>query len=555
MSTEAERIRQWRAQLAEEADSDDDEGFGMAPPSLGIGVGSRPDSRPLSVRDDDMGLNMREPGISRLQKAAPAVRSPPKRSSKGPAGGAVRVGGALPGGPAERELILQHKLQVASLQLEERELELDQARRLNEVNGGGGGGASALPENARDEKYKELAKRSKTTTMDLGRERAKAAQLAGELASVKKELEKARGGGGSGGGGGGDQQATWAKELKDVRGQLTASNSKLHEQKVAAQALRSELQRYQRALVQEVGDQASVAKLLEEGSSAKGRAQQIALLKEKLREMSRRAEQGGGGPMGGGGLGGGGGGGGGGGMGGGGGGGGRLGSPERDKYAEDRQREKLQTLEQERRLEQERLLLREQELESEVAEARRVLGAQAARIKNLEADGRGKRDKLKLLLDKSDTDDQLVTALRTELDKLRARAAAGGAGGGAGGGGGGGGAGGSGGGGGNGNGGGGGGGAADAKRAQELGAKLGEQQVQIDRQEHIIMSLRDELERRGPAPESPLPIRAPGGFGSRPGSSAGSHPQDLIAAQTENAKLRELVALLRQKLAQVDSGR
>ena len=116
MSTEEERIRQWRAQLAEEADSDDDEGFGMAPPSLGMGIGSRPDSRPLSVRDDDMGLNMREPGISRLQKAAPAVRSPPKRTSKGPAGGAVRPGGALPGGPAERELILQHKLQVASLQ-------------------------------------------------------------------------------------------------------------------------------------------------------------------------------------------------------------------------------------------------------------------------------------------------------------------------------------------------------------------------------------------------------------------------------------------------------
>ena len=39
MSTEEERIRQWRAQLAEEADSDDDEGFGMAPPSLGMGIG------------------------------------------------------------------------------------------------------------------------------------------------------------------------------------------------------------------------------------------------------------------------------------------------------------------------------------------------------------------------------------------------------------------------------------------------------------------------------------------------------------------------------------
>ena len=96
-----------------------------------------------------------------------------------------------------------------------------------------------------------------------------------------------------------------------------------------------------------------------------------------------------------------------------------------------------------------------------MAELRKRCDAQAARIKNLEVDSKGKREKLVLMLNKSGTDDQLISALRSELDKHRARAKAGGGGGG-----------------------GGGGAAAESGgRAKELAAKLGAQQVQIDRQE------------------------------------------------------------------------
>ena len=105
---EEERIRQWRAQLAEEADSDDEGGgFGLAPPPGGM-------SGAPKHHDDDLGLNLKEPAPSRLHSVA--SRAPPPRSGQGPAMGVLR--GAQPSGESERELVLQHKLQVLQLKLE-----------------------------------------------------------------------------------------------------------------------------------------------------------------------------------------------------------------------------------------------------------------------------------------------------------------------------------------------------------------------------------------------------------------------------------------------------
>ena len=143
-----------------------------------------------------------------------------------------------------------------------------------------------------------------------------------------------------------------------------------------------------------------------------------------------------------------------------------------------------------------------------------------------EQDVKGKKEKLKLLLDKSDADDQLVNALRTELDKFRkvggSKSASPGAGAGGGGGGGGGGF-----------------GVEDAgtkKRMSELGSKAAQQQTQIDRQEQIILALRDQLQQA--QQQKPAAQQKP--------------PQDLIKLQAENSKLRELVALLQEKLAEAE---
>ena len=50
--------------------------------------------------------------------------------------------------------------------------------------------------------------------------------------------------------------------------------------------LRSERDRCARALAREVGDEVPLERVLDEGSDWKGRAQQISLLRDKLREAS-----------------------------------------------------------------------------------------------------------------------------------------------------------------------------------------------------------------------------------------------------------------------------
>lgn len=50
--------------------------------------------------------------------------------------------------------------------------------------------------------------------------------------------------------------------------------------------LKSERDRYARALLREVGDEVPMERVLDEGSDWKGRAQQISLLRDKVREAS-----------------------------------------------------------------------------------------------------------------------------------------------------------------------------------------------------------------------------------------------------------------------------
>ncbi|KAK9856801.1 hypothetical protein WJX84_000939 [Apatococcus fuscideae] len=61
---------------------------------------------------------------------------------------------------------------------------------------------------------------------------------------------------------------------------------KLHQNDVQVGQLKSERDRYARALLREVGDEVPMEKVLDEGSDWRGRAQQISLLRDRVREAS-----------------------------------------------------------------------------------------------------------------------------------------------------------------------------------------------------------------------------------------------------------------------------
>uniref|UniRef100_A0A6V2MKL6 Uncharacterized protein n=2 Tax=Emiliania huxleyi TaxID=2903 RepID=A0A6V2MKL6_EMIHU len=297
--------------------------------------------------------------------------------------------------------------------------------------------------------------------MALGRERSQAAQLASELAGLRQQLKAREAAKESGGVNGGP--ASPGQERREAQKRLAETNARLAELSLSYEGARAELAKYKRALEREVGSVDGAARLLEGGSGARGRAEQISLLRDQLREAQRRAMTDNGGLAGG------------------------PSSP--GSRGEERARERLQQMEQERRHDHERLLVVEQQLRAELDESRRRADALAARIKNLEADVRSKRDKLKLLLDKSDNDNQLVSALRAELERCRQSS----------------------------------GklspqGDVPARRVADLATRAAEQQAQIGRQEKIIGSLRERA-------------------------------AEVDRLSSENEKLRELVGLLQDKLS------
>ena len=535
-------LEAWRQQFARE-DSDDEDG-GL-PPSRGNPF----DNNDLGLALEELPLPSHIPNVANVSFAesrmkqmppragvGPAVNLPPRRPTGGGGANADTTGSASD----SRELLL-HKLEVAHLKLEERDLELAAARN-NGGGGGGGSGSGTSDDNVREAKMKELAKRAKAATMALGRERAKGAELTAELAQLKRERDGYTKAGTPAEGSAAARLAAASasvsderngldpeareRELKESKKQLGEAHARLHEAKVSQQAAKAELEKYKRALVKEVGDEVPLQKLLDEASGAKGRAQQIHQLKDQVKSLNRKLERlNGGGDDGNGGD-------------------GTMGVPPTPSVldgSDERQRGALNQMEQDRRREHERILLREQELDAELVETRKKLTAMDARIKNLEADVKGKKERLKLMIEKSDSDDKLIEALRAELTKATTSAspAAGGAGRGRGG----------------------GGGRAAASGggvdAEKLASRISQQQSQIDRQEQIIHALKDQLQQQQQQENA----------GGKNGGSGAAVPRalgrgapsprqpphaDLVQMQSENAKLRELVQLLQEKLADAE---
>ena len=76
-------------------------------------------------------------------------------------------------------------------------------------------------------------------------------------------------------------------DVKALKDKLREANSRLNHQTVQAEKAKQELASVKRALAKEVGDGVDVKKVIAEGGGWRGRAQQISMLKDKLRESKR----------------------------------------------------------------------------------------------------------------------------------------------------------------------------------------------------------------------------------------------------------------------------
>eukprot|EP00755_Sulcionema_specki_P025775 Sspe_Gene.84081::Locus_55187_Transcript_1_1_Confidence_1.000_Length_1854::g.84081::m.84081 len=152
-----------------------------------------------------------------------------------------------------------------------------------------------------EQKFLDALRKAKTANVKLESEKAKSEKLVRQLADLQKRLQEAerlnevalpqsaRGGGSSQGdddAGTSPQASKREKELKVNLERVSKTNADLKRQQVA---MKQEVQRYKDLLKKELGDTVDIEKLLkEEGEGWRGRAQQISLLKAKVKELQRQ---------------------------------------------------------------------------------------------------------------------------------------------------------------------------------------------------------------------------------------------------------------------------
>jgi hypothetical protein len=307
-TADEERIRAWKLQLQREMAEDDDDEHDDGQAEL-IARYPMPapvhfDDDPLSDEesggaslpsgahavDDDFGLDLEEPAYRDKAPAHPAAFELPKGVPK------TRDGYADPAAVAT-----QAHLDTMQAALHERDIEIQRLRRAASTEPEGVG----RPDDLRDQRLRELAKKNRQLVQIVGKERAQNAVLASEVASLKagqssQQPPQPTAGvttrpASSASAARASQAAVTITPLggsddaRELRAKLALANTKLNELRQTEQAMRAELAKYQRALAKEVGDDVPLSKVVDEAGGWRGRAQQITLLKAKLSDLRRSA--------------------------------------------------------------------------------------------------------------------------------------------------------------------------------------------------------------------------------------------------------------------------
>ncbi|KAJ1448243.1 hypothetical protein M885DRAFT_539828 [Pelagophyceae sp. CCMP2097] len=300
----------------------------------------------------------------------------------------------------ERVAALRAALQVKTSQLQKMGVLLEACEPVPGVHPdkllAAYGGADGALVDMRDAKIVQLARKSRGLALALQRERdesqrsaARAAQLGRDKAALEEELEARRGLGEARRGTAPAPAAAPPDDAAEKR--PSRRETQLHK---AAAELRAQLAKsrddvasLRRALHKEVGDDADRDRCLDDGW--RGRAQQIIKLRARVHELED----------------------------------GRANSPNRNaprrRDVDAQAREGLRDMEADRQRAVEELTEQHAQLITDVKDARRKAEAAKARAESLGSECARGRDNVKTLLSKTDADDELIDALRSEVRTLR----------------------------------------------------------------------------------------------------------------------------------------
>mmetsp|Transcript_32155 Transcript_32155/g.91223 ORF Transcript_32155/g.91223 Transcript_32155/m.91223 type:complete len:360 (+) Transcript_32155:129-1208(+) len=259
---------------------------------------------------------------------------------------------------------------------------------------------------AHAQKIVQLSKKNRNLGLALEKERALSMELATELRSAKAALAaSSKSGNHDAVEDAARQVVQEAAEAAEAAGRDAASWREKYQQStdraIQAEAkagmAKQEAEKLQRLLQREVGEGVDVAKVMDEGSGWRGRAQQIGLLKDKLRE----AQASGGGSV-------------------------RStssDSPSRGAVHQEALRKNLDSLKEKRRQESDKVAGDLQAAREELEKLQLKCDGASSRKKVLENEVKGLKEKLAILLSKNSNDDKLIAALRAELTDLKRAAA------------------------------------------------------------------------------------------------------------------------------------
>lgn len=277
---------------------------------------------------------------------------------------------------------------------------------------------------------------------------------------------------------------TAQREAAQWKDKLQQTTNRIAQLEHKAFTLEAENKKLARAITREVGEDVPLAKVLEDGSDWRGRREQLIALKDQVKQLKAAAGQ------------------------------------ASDSRQEQAAKNTISKISKERSAELDRLSGDLVATKAELEATKLKCDAAVSRRKTLENDLSSMKQKVAVILEKTQMDDRLIAALKAELAQVRR------------------------------------GGTAergpktDDELWQQLGAlrrRCGDQEEQIDRQEAIILALQQRAAASAASTPTGAGLGAPGG--ARPwDGGGGAMDQQMRLLEVENGRLQELVALLKGRL-------